>query len=92
VPRQRQGAFTGRILVKDIDMYKKLLCDEDDPGGPGFGIISENIVDIATAPVPAPPGIGLPQIQMPANSSSLTSAVTLALMAAMAAMGAAFAL
>ena len=77
-----------RGLVKDIDLYNKLQCDEDDSGGPGFGAIAESIIDIATVPVPAPPGLSMPQLQMPSNSSLQTTATALALAAALAALAA----
>jgi hypothetical protein len=75
-----------RGLARDINQYEALNCDEDDDQGPGFGAISNAILDMATQPVPVPQLPQAPQISAPSVSNqTIYSAVLSALLAAAAA-------
>ena len=72
-----------RGLSRDINEYEKLLCDEDDDQGPGFGAIAHSVLDLATQPIQPPQ---FPQINVPSVSNqTLLEAVLSALLAAAAA-------
>lgn len=73
-----------RGLARDLNDYERLLCDQDDDPGPGFGAIAHNILDMATQPVPPPQ---FPQQSAPSVSNQTISAAVLsALLAAAAAL------
>jgi uncharacterized protein RhaS with RHS repeats len=75
-----------RGLGRDLAEYERLLCDEDDDQGPGFGAISNNILELATRPVPPPDWASQSPAQGPSSSGNQTTlAATLALLAALAA-------
>jgi RHS repeat-associated protein len=69
-----------RGLANDIAQYEKLRCDEDDPGGPGFGVVGHDILDAATRPVPPPRAPLTVPMQMPSNSSTNAAAAAVALL------------
>jgi hypothetical protein len=70
-----------RGLANDINEYERLLCDQDDDQGPGFGSIPHSILDIATQPV-LPPLWSPPSNFSSSNQSVLAAALT-ALLAAL---------
>jgi uncharacterized protein RhaS with RHS repeats len=73
-----------RGLARDLNDYARLLCDQDDDQGPGFGSIANSILDMATQPVPPPQ---FPQQSAPSVSNQTISAAVLsALLAAAAAL------
>jgi RHS repeat-associated protein len=73
-----------RGLARDLNDYARLLCDQDDDQGPGFGSIANSILDMATQPVSPPQ---FPQQSAPSVSNQTISAAVLsALLAAAAAL------
>jgi hypothetical protein len=71
-----------RGLANDIGAYAKLRCDEDDDGGPGFGLIPWPTI-IAAARIIDPPVYG----SQSTSQSSQTSNSTLESLAVAAALG-----
>jgi len=74
-----------RGQAKDFAEYQSLRCDEDDDQGPGFGAITNDMLDRATQNVPPPDWASVPAApSIPSSNQTSTVAAWLAVIAAAA--------